>query len=367
MFSQPVYGIDISVHQGDISFQAIVDAGLEFCWIKTTEGTGFTDPKWRRNRAEAERFADRLKSGGYHFARADDGGGVGWARDAMNEARDFVRAGGMDLNLPGALDMEHTALSPPVTIAWSSAWCDEVEQLTGKHAAIYVGAWFSPVDATGDGDTDAIPNAAELHRCWWWMPAYAAGDPVDPNPHELRWPAQNGPREMDGWQYTSNGRIAGYDGRLDLNVTSRENFRRLLTMSGYDETPTPEEEVEEVGMTYMAMSGNGNRTWLTRKDRSTGLTPGMVAGLTNGADEPVHPDGTPIEGGWESPWAGLCYWEMVDGCMTTRALTTDNADYLKSIAYAQAVQGTKVTVVDLGFVDDKVLGSKTVIPGVASS
>jgi hypothetical protein len=150
------------------------------------------------------------------------------------------------------------------------------------------------------------------------------------------------------------------------NVLNMDDVERLLWHP--DENvpappdPTPEED-DEVGTTYVVTSGSHNQKWLTKKDRTTGLSPGEIAGLTNADGQPIGADGALIDGGWGNSWAGLCSWEMVDGCMTMRPLTNENATYLKGIGYAQAIQGDKVTVVAIDFPEDVVFVSKTVIPG----
>lgn len=127
-------------------------------------------------------------------------------------------------------------------------------------------------------------------------------------------------------------------------------------------TPVPPEEDEDMApRTFMLTSTRANRAWLTRK-RDGRPSPGEIAGIVNAAGEPVDLDGKPLEGGWESQWAGLCVWEQIEGCMTTRPLDEQNVNFLKACAWAQAVQKVPVTITDLGFREDQFFSGKTAIP-----
>ena len=47
--------IDVSHHNGAIDWPAVAGAGIALAFIKATQGTRFIDPKFRRNRCDAER------------------------------------------------------------------------------------------------------------------------------------------------------------------------------------------------------------------------------------------------------------------------------------------------------------------------
>lgn len=70
----PVFGIDISHHQGEINFDEAVhmrgdNDSVEFVYIKTTEGRDFSDKKFDDN---AEGFATYgMKYGFYHYYQPD--------------------------------------------------------------------------------------------------------------------------------------------------------------------------------------------------------------------------------------------------------------------------------------------------------
>ena len=65
-----IVGNDVSKWQLDIDWN-VYKNNTNFCILKATEGVGFTDPKFFRNRDEGHRVGVAL--GFYHFARPDLG------------------------------------------------------------------------------------------------------------------------------------------------------------------------------------------------------------------------------------------------------------------------------------------------------
>lgn len=63
-----VFGIDVSHHQGgSLDFQSLRDAGIEFAFVKATEGAGFIDSRFHTNLRRA-RDAGMLVAA-YHYVR----------------------------------------------------------------------------------------------------------------------------------------------------------------------------------------------------------------------------------------------------------------------------------------------------------
>jgi lysozyme len=63
-------GCDLSTYQGTPNWDVLKN-NVNFVIIKSTEGSGFTDPQFRRNQSEARRVG--IPRGFYHFARCDLG------------------------------------------------------------------------------------------------------------------------------------------------------------------------------------------------------------------------------------------------------------------------------------------------------
>ena len=62
-------GIDVSHHQNAIDWTQVAASGVRFAIAKASEGTGYIDPLYSTNRAEA--MAAGIVFGAYHFARPD--------------------------------------------------------------------------------------------------------------------------------------------------------------------------------------------------------------------------------------------------------------------------------------------------------
>lgn len=96
--SGPVFGIDVSNHQGNFNFAGAAAEGYRFATHKVTEGTDYRDPYWPRARAEmAKHFPGRF--GGYVFCRTNT--------DPQREA-DVMMAALGDLSIPVQIDYEDT-------------------------------------------------------------------------------------------------------------------------------------------------------------------------------------------------------------------------------------------------------------------
>ncbi len=93
----PVMGVDLSAHNGDVDFERVAAAGVDFVFLKASEGTDFRDPKFISNYNAARKAG--IKVGAYHFFRFDS--------DGYRQGRNFLTAvDSLDLDLPLAIDIE---------------------------------------------------------------------------------------------------------------------------------------------------------------------------------------------------------------------------------------------------------------------
>ncbi|MBM4780597.1 MAG: hypothetical protein GQE15_23105 [Archangiaceae bacterium] len=60
-----VHGIDVSRHNGAIDWSAVASAGVNFAWVKASEGADVRAPRFIGNVTAAE--APQVRSGPYHF------------------------------------------------------------------------------------------------------------------------------------------------------------------------------------------------------------------------------------------------------------------------------------------------------------
>lgn len=209
-----LHGVDVSEHQGSIDWKK-VKPHHTFAICKATEGTDYKDKRFSRERRRAVRGA-KLLFGAYHFARPSDMHG-----DSEKEAAFFVKtakAAGWNpaVDLPLALDVEATKLTPKQTLVWCDQFASHVKRLTGRGCILYTGQWF------WDGRLHlrrAPKNANVL-----WFSAYTTQTRMK------RLLARMFGFKPFLWQYTSSARVSGIAGNVDRNVSfvSDRAFKRLI-------------------------------------------------------------------------------------------------------------------------------------------
>ncbi|KAF9891604.1 hypothetical protein FE257_003615 [Aspergillus nanangensis] len=163
--AETVQGFDISNYQSGVDFAGAYAAGARFVMIKSSEGTGYSDPSFSTHYTGATDAG--LIRGGYHFALPD-------SSSAADQVSHFLSNGGGwskdGITLPGMLDIEYNpygatcyGLSASAMVAWIQEFVDEYHSATGAYPMIYSTAnWWSTCtgDAAGFGDTCPLVLAA---------------------------------------------------------------------------------------------------------------------------------------------------------------------------------------------------------------
>ena len=187
-------GIDISNWQAGLNINDV--AGFtDFCIMKATGGLGFTDVYCDDWVVQCRDLG--IPFGFYHYAH--DGYNVGTgAQEAtrfLSECRGYFGFG-----IP-ILDWEEDS----VDAYWVNEFVWTVYNATGVWCWIYANPWRFNQYAPGGIE----PN------CSRWIAAYptSAGVTLDTDPGEI--PATDG--DVCCWQYSSNGYVGDYSGRLDVN------------------------------------------------------------------------------------------------------------------------------------------------------
>jgi len=195
----PVLGIDVSHHQGEIDWVRVKSGGVQFAYIKATEGTDFKDPKFAQNWSAAG--AAGIKRGAYHFFRLETSGGA--------QAADFMAAVPNDPNaLPPAIDLEFSGYnksrrpSPEDFQRELSAFWDAIETRYKKLPVIYTMADFQK----------AYLTQMPIERLW------------------IREVITKPGQAWTFWQFSPRGRVSGVPTFVDLNAFSGplSDFQRLL-------------------------------------------------------------------------------------------------------------------------------------------
>src|ERR1700757_3658589 len=115
-------GIDVSHYQGKIDWKKVTQAGVNFAFIKVTDGTNSTDSYFAANWMNARQAG--IRRGAYHFFRAQE--------DAALQAKQFVAALGNDVGeLPPVLDFEVLGgISSKQALQSALGWMIAVERAT---------------------------------------------------------------------------------------------------------------------------------------------------------------------------------------------------------------------------------------------
>lgn len=182
----PIRGIDISAHNGEVDYELVREAGIQFVIIKATEGATFKDRRFVENIRNAREAG--LKVGVYHFFRFDTPGYM-QSLNLLHSLR------GRQVDLPVAIDIEewtNPAYSTTgVVLGRLTEMIDHLEA-NGLRVMLYTNK---------NGHTRFIRNRLESYPLWICS---LADEPTQ--------------TECVLWQATHNGRIPGIDHPVDVNA-----------------------------------------------------------------------------------------------------------------------------------------------------
>lgn len=188
-----IKGLDVSNYQGNVDFQAVKNAGYEVVIIETSDGITFTCPTLVEQYNAA--VAAGLKIGFYHFFRAED--------DNTQQTQHFWNLiKDKHYDVYPVLDVEVTMNVANVTDAVLD-FIEKFKQLSGQECIIYTYTGFC-------GNLDS-----RLSKYKSWMANYG----LNSLPPDNIW----GNNHV-GWQYTSNGKIAGLSNNFDLDHFSDQIY-----------------------------------------------------------------------------------------------------------------------------------------------
>ena len=195
---ESVLGIDVSAYQGDIDWEAVKNAGVEFVMIRVgyrgnTLGAVNTDG--RAGEYYDGATAAGLKVGAYFFSQAIT------VQEAIAEAEYAMGVmEGWVLEMPLVFDWEYagaearTADMDRRTLTdCTIAFCQTVEQ-----------AGYRPMIYFNTSQGRDLLYLEELTAWDWWLAKYA--DTLD------------SAYAVSMWQYTDSGKVPGIEGNVDLNL-----------------------------------------------------------------------------------------------------------------------------------------------------
>lgn len=199
-----IWGVDVSSYQGEVDWDLLRRQGVDFAFIKATEGSGLTDPCFAENWAGAKSAG--ITAGAYHFFSYDS--------PAATQAANFLAAAPPQTGaLPPVIDVEFYGqyLKEPKA-------AEEVWPILDELVAELTEAWGRPPILYVTARSYALYIRGRYPDCpiWASMPLAA---PV--------W------TDWTFWQYSHTARLAGYsgvEGCIDLNVFrgDREDLDALI-------------------------------------------------------------------------------------------------------------------------------------------
>ena len=201
----PVRGIDISHHQSAIDWALLEREGLDFAFIKATEGGDHKDTKFEENWKKAGEIG--LVRGAYHFFT--------FCKTGFEQAMNYIDTVPLEENtLPPVIDLEFggncsARPSKEEVLGEITEFSDIVESRYGKRPLIY---------ATRQSYEEYLAGELPEHRIWIR--------------NIYSYPRLPDKREWSVWQYANRGRLFGIDGFVDLNVFNGDREECLQLVDG---------------------------------------------------------------------------------------------------------------------------------------
>lgn len=254
-----IKGIDVSEYQGYIDWTRVAADGVDFAFIRVGYrgygGVGkLVEDQWYKwNLTQAIRAG--IDVGVYIYSQATT------VQEAQEEAR-FVmdKIKGYDIQMPIVMDLEFawTGYSQGGRL-WDAVASGRLNKatLTGVCNAFCKTVEAAGYDSMVYCNTDMALryiNAPQISRIW-------LANYTSMNPDTGKYPASSYQGDYEYWQFTSNGKVDGIEGRCDLNFwfcpETEEEPEQTPTIP--EETPedpeeTPE-ETEPVKMPFLDVTG----------------------------------------------------------------------------------------------------------------
>ena len=191
----PVHGVDLSRFQQGIDWALARGSGVNFAFVKATEGGDGYDPLFPSHWTKAA--AAGVRRGAYHLFYH--------CRPAIQQARWFIAHVPRDRSaLPPVLDMEWTPTSPTCRIRHTPAEIRAEARVFLNAIGAHYGQrpiLYTTPDFFHDNDLGKLTGVT------FWLRSVAA-------PVGQTYPRQN----WTFWQYSGTGVVPGISGKVDLSV-----------------------------------------------------------------------------------------------------------------------------------------------------
>jgi GH25 family lysozyme M1 (1,4-beta-N-acetylmuramidase) len=186
-------GVDVSGHQGNVSWSTLWNSGVKWAYVKATEGTYYKNDYFTQQYNGSYNIG--MIRGSYHFATPNTTSGATQADYFVNNGGGWSRDG---KTLPGVLDIEWNPYGDQCygktqagMVSWIRDFVNRYKARTGRDAVIYTAtSWWKT--CTGNNSSFGTTNPL-------WVARY--------NSTVGELPA--GWSFYTMWQYTSSGPYVG--------------------------------------------------------------------------------------------------------------------------------------------------------------
>lgn len=192
----PIWGIDVSRHQSHISWEKVATSGVDFVFVKATEGVTVQDPKFKSHFNDLKKH--EIIRGAYHF--------FSYKSTGKDQAKNFIKTVKLEKgDLPPVLDIEFKRRMPTrkKIIAEVKSFVSSIEKHYGVKPIIYLDYDFYLKYLKGSLSKEYI----------LWITDYYGE-----------------PEGWTFWQQTDKYKVDGVNTRVDRNVFvgSKRQLRELL-------------------------------------------------------------------------------------------------------------------------------------------
>ncbi|MDP4269311.1 MAG: GH25 family lysozyme [Bacteroidota bacterium] len=185
----PIIGIDVSKHTGVINWEKLKTQGVDFAYVKSTEGADYIDPRYEYNFKEAKEVG--IPVGAYHFFR--------FHRTGEEQANNFLSQVNLKkLDLPPVVDVEewgqyNTTKSADDITREIKDFIDEVEDHSSRSVVIY-----------SDKNSYRKYVEGKFPKNRIWICSIGTPPQID--------------RDWTLWQQSHDGKFKGAPGKVDVNL-----------------------------------------------------------------------------------------------------------------------------------------------------
>lgn len=194
--SSNILGIDVSHYQGTVDWSSVKNSGVQFVYVKASQGTTSTDPMFATNVNGAR--AVGLSVGAYHFANpvytdpnAEAQHFFYTIKNVMPDFGDLAPV--LDLELP----TDPSQANGSDLANWAKTFINEFTYLSGRGVMIYTGNWYI--------DQFSLTGLGQFQL---WVANYGTNQP--PNSGDWTY--------WTAFQYSESGTVDGISGSVDMDV-----------------------------------------------------------------------------------------------------------------------------------------------------